>query len=278
MKSIALAMGVGMLLVIYLLTASDMARESSVINTRDSFSSNVSENVPNDVSEDDFKMKNYSIPGGKQLFISVITTKPLPATRNLISATWGSPDLGDINSLTRKNGSAVRVEIVGSNSETSFPGFEKAGCDHDGYAKGVCCKTERSFTLGYKMAPDYAWYARCSDDSFVFVDNMVKQLQMYNPSEKILAGRIGYVGDLRIDISRRDVSVFVAQQPPHKFSRKTLHVAGGSCMVMSNALAREFAEVGEDYENECLHDDSDLGAFVWRRFRVLPVELRGIFQ
>jgi len=197
------------------------------------------------------------------LSVTIITMEEDFASLNTtLRSGWAGSSFSRFNSGIHDG--SILINYVGVKNATSFKGLERDGCMVDSYEEGVCCKTERAFVLAHRSNPLADWYLRCSEDAFIFPRNILRALNLYNSSEMALVGRVGYVG--------------ITEHPAHKYSKSTIHVSGGTCIVMSNPLVAAFSRISGKFRSICLHDDSDMGAFLWNNFRVLPSELRFMSQ
>merc|ERR1712008_430859 len=133
-----------------------------------------------------------------------------------------------------------------------------------GEGRGVCCKMALGLRKTLERFPLARWIVRAVDDTFVFVENLVQELRVFNAAELIYIGAPSVTTLCRIA----------------KFSGQCgeLHAAGGAGIVFSRPLAEKIVHHEAAFLRGCQHDDLFLGHFLRYNLGVQVQALPGAFQ
>lgn len=142
-------------------------------------------------------------------------------------------------------------------------GVEALPCSDDEEG-GVCCKTLLGLRLALERFPKSRWFARVVDDTYVFGEQLVEELRVFDATARV------YVGPPSVTLHCH-IRKFAGQCAE-------LHAGGGGGVVFSRPLAEELLQHQEVFLAHCKHDDVFLGHFLRYVLGVHLHMLPGVLQ
>lgn len=143
------------------------------------------------------------------------------------------------------------------------PGIEGVPCKDDAFA-GFCCKKLFGLRLLLEHYPAASWLVLAADDTYVFVQQLARELRVFNANERIYVGAVSVL-----------LACHIVDQPG---ACGEAHAGGGGGFVLSRPLAEELVLHEDNFLENCQRDDLHFGHFLRYAFDVHVHSLPGMWQ